>query len=119
MSDPDGRSDQLLHLVLRVVSGAQGALETALAPGGVLETVALQVGGTIDEVLSVNPGVRDKLVEAANALGRAWGALWRGTEDQTTAPSSSESLPFERDTSVMNPETNDATAPGATQPGAE
>ena len=110
-------AEQLLRLALKVISGAQGALESVLAPGGIVETVAIQVAGIIDDVAASRPEVRDNLVAAAEAFGRAATALLH--PDQTTAPSSSESLPLDLATNVTNPQMNAATAPGAAHPGAE
>ncbi|MEI7779558.1 MAG: hypothetical protein WCJ42_09015 [Actinomycetes bacterium] len=83
--------DEFTRLLLRVVSAAQGVLENALAPGGVVETVAGAIAGLIDEVNSGE--VRANLSEAGAALSRAWGALIAGStpgvppQTQTDVPS--------------------------------
>lgn len=117
MSDEASETDQLIRLALRLASGAQGAIEQLLAPGGVVESVALGVAGFVDELARANPEVADQVRDAAASLGRAWAALI-GSLDQTTAPSSSESLPLDLATSVTNPPMNEAMATGATHPGA-
>jgi hypothetical protein len=84
--------DELTRLAIRVISVAQGALETVLAPGGVVETIGATLAGVLDEVSNPRPEVMEQLGAAVTALGRAWQALVSPTPAEDTDPPAPPSL---------------------------